>query len=95
MKINYFTTTAVFFFLGSRPGSTDGDGFHPHPHHGLPLDNMAGGSRHPPHRQHMAGGLPNLLAGSQEVGLPVAPRIRALQNKLKMVDTCDAQGSLV
>jgi hypothetical protein len=43
----------------------------------------------------MAGGLPNLLAGSQEVGLPVAPRIRALQNKLKMVDTCDAQGSLV
>ena len=115
------------FISGSRPGSTDGDGFplpavHHHPHHhqpdhlgrllhhpsaGGPLDTAQHSQPGRQHtaltglnlpgaqfRQHLVGGPPGMTA-AQEMGLPVAPRIRALQNKLKMADVCDAQGSLV
>jgi hypothetical protein len=89
---------------GSRPGSTDGDGFpvasvhnvHHNPHQ---PDQLQYGRHHlglhPPPPVRGKPLAPGLLPPGQEMGLPVAPRIRALQNKLKMTEACDAQGSLV
>ena len=139
----------INFILGSRPGSTDGDGTHirtqelglptqpyqghyqgsihlshvpgshqpshvPGPHQ---LSHIPPGSHHlsqqhlnqGPHHNHpsssYAPGLPPLgfgvsglppKFGGMSSGLPpTAPRIRALQNKLKLTDINDAKGSLV
>ena len=69
------------FVTGSRPGSTDGDGYH-HTGHVSHMNGHVDSSQngHVGMSQH----LPN-----------VGPKIRALQHQLKLTDISEAKGSLV
>ena len=86
MNLSFFAVSSskkiTFYVSGSRPGSTDGDGYQHHQ------------SGHV--ATHVPGHLDSGNAGLPQHGHGVGPKIRALQHQLKLTDINEAsKGSLV